>query len=128
VALAGVACLVAGALVAEPRKVARACFTPPTASASASAWGLVYVPSVGAVQPWFSRQPLRSPRGSRSPASAPAISPAALAAWWIALFGWRGAYLALALFVLHPRGSAAAAIKERARAPPVPLDVTLARR
>ena len=36
-----------------------------------------------------------------------------LAAWWIAAFGWRGAYLALAVCVLVLGGAAAAAIRNR---------------
>jgi MFS family permease len=73
--------------------------------------GLVYVPSVGAVQPWFER--------NRAAASGIAIAGIGagnfvvplLAAWWIELFGWRGAYLALAVFVAVLGGAAALAIR-----------------
>src|SRR5207247_2113425 len=36
-----------------------------------------------------------------------------LAAWWIGLFGWRGAYVALALFTLILGGAAALAIRAK---------------
>jgi MFS family permease len=75
--------------------------------------GLVYVPSIGAVQPWFER--------NRAAASGIAVAGLGagnfvvplLAAWWIELFGWRGAYVALAVFVLVLGGAAALAIQER---------------
>lgn len=62
--------------------------------------GLVYVPSVGAVQPWFER--------NRAAASGIAVAGIGagnfvvplLAAWWIQRYGWRGAYVALMWFVL----------------------------
>jgi MFS family permease len=75
--------------------------------------GLVYVPSVGAVQPWFER--------NRALASGIAIAGIGagnfivplLAAWWIDRFGWRGAYVALMVLVLLLGAAAALAIKER---------------
>jgi MFS family permease len=75
--------------------------------------GLVYVPAVGAVQPWFER--------NRAFASGIAIAGIGagnfvvplLAAWWIERLGWRGAYVALMLFVLALGAAAALAIKER---------------
>lgn len=75
--------------------------------------GLVYVPSVGALQPWFEH--------NRAAASGIAIAGIGagnfvvplLAAWWIDLFGWRGAYVALTLFTLILGGAAALAIREK---------------
>ena len=75
--------------------------------------GLVYVPAVGAVQPWFER--------NRAAASGIAVAGIGagnfvvplLAAWWIERYGWRGAYVALMLFVLLLGGAAAVAIKEK---------------
>lgn len=75
--------------------------------------GLVYVPSVGAVQPWFER--------NRAAASGIAIAGIGagnfvvplLAAWLIERFGWRGAYLALTLFVLVLGAAAALSMKEK---------------
>lgn len=75
--------------------------------------GLVYVPSVGAVQPWFER--------NRAAASGIAIAGIGagnfvvplLAAGLIERFGWRGAYLGLTLFVLVLGAAAALSIKEK---------------
>ncbi len=75
--------------------------------------GLVYVPSVGAVQPWFER--------NRAAASGIAIAGIGagnfvlplLAAWLIERFGWRGAYLALSALVLVLGAAAALSIKEK---------------
>jgi MFS family permease len=73
--------------------------------------GLVYVPSVGAMQPWFERnRALASGIGVAGIGAGNFFVPL-LAAWWIGLFGWRGAYLALALFVLVLGGAAALLIR-----------------
>jgi MFS family permease len=75
--------------------------------------GLVYVPSVGAMQPWFERnRALASGIGVAGIGAGNFVVPL-LAAWWITLFGWRGAYLALALFVLVLGGAAALLIREK---------------
>ena len=75
--------------------------------------GLVYVPSVGAMQPWFDRnRALASGIGVAGIGAGNFVVPL-LAAWWIGVFGWRGAYLALALFVLLLGGAAAALIREK---------------
>lgn len=75
--------------------------------------GLVYVPSVGAVQPWFEQ--------NRAAASGIAIAGIGagnfvvplLAEWLIQRLGWRDAYLALTFFSLVLGGAAAAAIREK---------------
>ena len=95
VAIAGVACLVAALWLASSAHRS-ACSTPPTASASASAsaWSTCL------------RSARCSPGSAPTARSPPGIAVAGigagnfagppLAAWWIELFGWRGAYLALA--------------------------------
>lgn len=88
--------------------------------------GLTYVPSIGAVQPWFTANRAFASGLAVAGIGAGNIAGPALAAWWIALFGWRGAYVALALFVLVLGGIAAAAIRETEhRATGVPAGVTL---
>lgn len=62
--------------------------------------GLVYVPSVGAVQPWFAANRALASGIAIAGIGAGNIAGPLLAAWWIGLFGWRGALAALALFVL----------------------------
>ena len=79
--------------------------------------GLVYVPSVGAVQPWFTRNRAFASGVAIAGIGAGNIAGPLLAAWWIALFGWRGAYMALAFFVLLLGGGAALAIRQKPRPP-----------
>jgi predicted MFS family arabinose efflux permease len=76
--------------------------------------GLVYVPSIGAVQPWFVANRAFASGLAVAGIGAGNFAGPLLAAWWIGLFGWRGAYLALAIFVLVLGGLAALAIKETA--------------
>jgi predicted MFS family arabinose efflux permease len=73
--------------------------------------GLVYVPSVGAVQPWFGANRAFASGLAVAGIGAGNIAGPLLAAWWIALFGWRGAYVALALFTLLLGGIAAASLR-----------------
>jgi len=75
--------------------------------------GLVYVPSVGAVQPWFSANRVLASGIAVSGIGAGNIAGPLLAAWWIETFGWRGAYVALAIFVLALGGAAALALRTR---------------
>jgi MFS family permease len=74
--------------------------------------GLSYVPSVGAVQPWFAANRAFASGLAVAGIGAGNIAGPLLAAWWIGLFGWRGAYVALAVFVLVLGGAAVAAIRE----------------
>jgi MFS family permease len=74
--------------------------------------GLVYVPSIAAVQPWFTANRAFASGLAVAGIGAGNFAGPLLAAWWIALFGWRGAYLALALFVLVLGGIAAAMLRE----------------
>src|SRR5207247_5663479 len=72
--------------------------------------GLVYVPAVGAVQPWFEDNRALASGFAIAGIGAGNIAGPLLAAWWIGLFGWRGAFVALALFTLVLGGIAALAI------------------
>jgi MFS family permease len=74
--------------------------------------GLTYVPSIGAVQPWFAANRAFASGLAVAGIGAGNIAGPLLAAWWIGLFGWRGAYLALAVLVLALGGAAALAIRE----------------
>jgi predicted MFS family arabinose efflux permease len=71
----------------------------------------VYVPSVGAVQPWFVANRAFASGLAVAGIGAGNIAGPLLAAWWIALFGWRGAYVALAAFVLVLGAVAALSLK-----------------
>ncbi len=73
--------------------------------------GLVYVPSVGAVQPWFGANRAFASGLAVAGIGAGNIAGPLLAEWWISLLGWRGAYVALALFVLVLGGAAAASLR-----------------
>lgn len=75
--------------------------------------GLVYVPSVGAVQPWFGANRAFASGLAVAGIGAGNIAGPLLAAWWIGLFGWRGAFVALALFVVVLGGAAALAIRQQ---------------
>lgn len=69
--------------------------------------GLTYVPSVGAVQPWFLRRRAFATGIAVAGIGAGNLVVPPLAAWWIDLYGWRGAYLVLAVFALILAGGAA---------------------
>ncbi len=75
--------------------------------------GLTYVPSVAAVQPWFERHRVLASGIAVSGIGAGNLLAPPLAAWWIEAFGWRGAYLALAVCALALGGAAAGAIRNR---------------
>lgn len=69
--------------------------------------GLTYVPSVGAVQPWFVRRRAFATGIAVAGIGAGNLIVPPLAAWWIDLYGWRGAYLVLSAFALVLAGGAA---------------------
>ncbi len=69
--------------------------------------GLTYVPSVGAVQPWFVRRRAFATGVAVAGIGAGNLIVPPLAAWWIDLYGWRGAYLVLSAFALVLAGGAA---------------------
>jgi MFS family permease len=79
--------------------------------------GLTYVPSVGAVQPWFERHRALASGIAVAGIGAGNFVMPLLAAWAIGRFGWRGAYEVLAAFVLVLGGVAALVIRPPAHAP-----------
>ncbi len=89
--------------------------------------GLTYVPSVGAVQPWFSAHRAFASGLAICGIGAGNIAGPLLAAWWIGSFGWRGAYQLLSVSFLAIGLAAALALRvkppahESADAPGVPL-------
>src|SRR5262245_52886404 len=112
VALAGVALLVAALLLAAVSPSVGALYLTYSIGIGVGV-GLVYVPSVGAVQPWFGARRALASGIAVAGIGAGNIAGPLLAAWWIGLFGWRGAYVALAVFVLVLGGVAAAALKNK---------------
>jgi MFS family permease len=75
--------------------------------------GLSYVPSVGAVQRWFVTNRVLATGIAVSGIGAGNLVGPLLAAWWIGLFGWRGAYFALAALTLALALPAAIAVENR---------------
>ncbi len=69
--------------------------------------GLTYVPSVGAVQPWFDKRRVLASGIAVSGIGAGNLFAPPLTAWWVEIFGWRGAYLALAACALLLGGARA---------------------
>jgi len=111
VCFVGVVCLVAAPLLASAAHSVEALYLTYSIGIGIGV-GLTYVPSVGAVQPWFVH--------NRAFASGLAIAGIGagnflvplVATWLIALFGWRTAYQLLALAVLLLAGAAALAIDD----------------
>jgi MFS transporter, OFA family, oxalate/formate antiporter len=114
VAIAGVACLVLALWVASMAQSLGVLYATYSIGIGLGV-GLVYVPSVGAVQPWFSANRAFASGLAVAGIGAGNFAGPLLAAWWIELFGWRGAYLSLALFVLVLGGAAAAALRQKER-------------
>ena len=110
VALAGVACLVAALWLASRATSLTLLYASYSIGVGLGV-GLVYVPSVGAVQPWFGANRAFASGLAVAGIGAGNIAGPLLAAWWISLFGWRGAYMALAVFCLVLGGIAAAVLK-----------------
>ena len=112
VAAAGVVCLVAAlgiASIADSLQVLYATYS----IGLGLGVGLVYVPSIGAVQPWFvANRALASGIAVAGIGAGNVVGPL-VAAWWIALFGWRGAFAGLALMVLVLGAAAAALIRRK---------------
>jgi len=111
VALAGVACLAAALWIASVAGSLGVLYATYSIGLGLGV-GLVYVPSIGAVQPWFAANRAFASGLAVAGIGAGNFAGPLLAAWWIELFGWRGAYAALALFVLVLGGVAALAIRE----------------
>jgi MFS family permease len=115
VALAGVACLAAALAIASVADSITTLYVTYSIGIGVGV-GLVYVPSVGAVQPWFGSNRAFASGLAVAGIGAGNIAGPLLAEWSIGRFGWRGAYVALSLFVLVVGGAAALAIKSK----PVP--------
>ena len=115
VALAGVACLVTALGLAAVSDSVTSLYVTYSVGIGVGV-GLVYVPSVGAVQPWFNANRAFASGIAVAGIGAGNIAGPLLAAWWIGLFGWRGAYFALALFVLCLGGVAACLLRNKSDA------------
>lgn len=111
VALIGVACLAAALWVASVAPSLAVLYATYSIGIGLGV-GLTYVPSIGAVQPWFAANRAFASGLAVAGIGAGNIAGPLLAAWWIELFGWRGAYMGLLLFTLLLGGAAACAIKE----------------
>ena len=118
VTLAGVICLAAALAIASLADSVTTLYVTYSIGIGVGV-GLVYVPSVGAVQPWFGANRALASGLAVAGIGAGNIAGPLLAERWIVQFGWRGAYVALALFSLVLGGAAAIAIRskpvERAR-------------
>jgi MFS family permease len=114
VAIAGVACLVAALWLASTAHSLAVLYATYSIGIGIGV-GLVYVPSVGAVQPWFSANRAFASGLAVAGIGAGNFAGPLLAAWWIDVFGWRGAYVALAAFVLVLGGIAAGLLKTKSR-------------
>lgn len=112
VALAGVACLGAGLIAAGAAPSLMALYATFSVGLGVGI-GLTYVPSVGAVQPWFTRNRAFASGIAVAGIGAGNLCMPPLAAWWIDALGWRGAYFALAALCLVLGGAAAAMIDNR---------------
>jgi MFS transporter, OFA family, oxalate/formate antiporter len=112
VAIAGVACLVLALWLASTARSLAVLYATYSIGIGIGV-GLVYVPSVGAVQPWFTANRAFASGLAVAGIGAGNFAGPLLAAWWIERFGWRGAYLALAVFVLLLGGAAAAALRQK---------------
>ncbi len=110
VTLIGVACLAGSLAIASMAGSITALYVTYSVGIGLGV-GLTYVPSVGAVQPWFAERRALASGLAVSGIGAGNIVGPLLAEWWIAALGWRGAYLALAGFVLAAGGAAALAIR-----------------
>ena len=111
VALIGVASLVAALVLASQARSLGVLYATYSIGIGVGV-GLVYVPSVGAVQPWFGANRAFASGLAVAGIGAGNMAGPLLAAWWIGWFGWRGAYIALALFVLLLGGTAAILIRQ----------------
>jgi MFS family permease len=112
VALVGVACLAAALWLASRAGSVTALYVTYSIGLGIGV-GFTYVPAVGAVQPWFVANRALASGIAIAGIGAGNIAGPLLAAWWIELFGWRGAYQALAAFVLVLGLAAALFLKAR---------------
>jgi MFS family permease len=112
VALAGVACLAAALALASVAGSVTMLYITYSIGIGLGV-GLVYVPAVGAVQPWFGANRAFASGLAVAGIGAGNIAGPLLAAGWIAQLGWRGACLALSASILVVGGAAAFAIRQK---------------
>jgi len=112
VCVAGVLCLAAGLALAAQASSVEVLYLTYSIGVGVGI-GLSYVPAVGAVQRWFSNNRVLASGIAVSGIGAGNLAGPLLAAWWIGLFGWRGAYLALAALTLVLALPAAIAVENR---------------
>jgi len=111
IALAGVACMVAALGLASVATSVEVLYVTYSVGLGIGI-GLTYVPSVGAVQPWFvANRAFASGLAIAGIGAGNFLVPLA-ATWLIGLVGWRAAYQVLALAVLLLAGAAALAIDD----------------
>ena len=113
VALVGVACLVAALGLASVASSVAMLYATYSIGVGLGV-GLVYVPAVGAVQPWFVANRAAASGLAIAGIGAGNVAGPLLAAWWIERLGWRGAYVALALAILALGLLAALLIRQKA--------------
>ena len=118
VCLAGVVCLVAGPALAAQASSVEILYLTYSIGVGVGI-GLSYVPSIGAVQRWFTTNRALATGIAVSGIGAGNLAFPPLAAWWIDVFGWRGAYLALAGVTLVLALPAAIAVESRHMRPGV---------
>ena len=112
VCVTGVLCLAAGLALAAQASSVEVLYLTYSIGVGAGI-GLSYVPAVGAVQRWFSTNRVLASGIAVSGIGAGNLAGPVLAAWWIGLFGWRGAYFALAGLTLALALPAAFAVENR---------------
>jgi MFS family permease len=110
VTLAGIACLAAALAIASVAGSITTLYVTYSIGMGIGV-GLTYVPSVGAVQPWFGANRAFASGLAVAGIGAGNIAGPLLAEAWIEQFGWRGAYVALSILVLVLGGAAALSIK-----------------
>ena len=112
VCVAGVLCLAAGPALAALASSVEVLYLTYSIGVGVGI-GLSYVPSVGAVQRWFTTNRALATGIAVSGIGAGNLAGPLLAAWWIDLFGWRGAYFAIAALTLVLALPAAIAVENR---------------
>jgi MFS family permease len=123
VAVCGIACLVAALWLASLAGSVGMLYVTYSIGIGVGV-GLVYVPSVGAVQPWFSANRALASGLAVAGIGAGNFAVPLLAAWWIDLYGWRNAFVGLAVFALVLGGAAALVIDAPARQSTAPREGT----
>ena len=99
VCLAGVLCIAAGLAAAAHADSLAALYAAYSVGIGVGV-GLSYVPAVAAVQHWFVEKRVLAGGIAVSGIGAGNLLLPPLAAWWIELWGWRGAYLGLTALTL----------------------------